>query len=88
MSPSTIILMTELAGERIFRSFGGVALVPVALNCLWHGGALFFFRYLCLTHADRHLGRMEGGGPASARKATDFVAHAREREAEPVGRAE
>jgi len=77
MSPATIIPMTELAGERVFRSFGGVALVPVALNCLWHGGALFFFRYLCLTHADRHLGRLEGGGPAGARKAAELAARAR-----------
>jgi len=88
MSPATMVFMTEIAEESMFRSFGGVALVPVALNCLWHGGALFFFRYLCLTHADRHLGRMEGGGPAAARKATEFAARARDREPQPVGQAE
>ena len=93
ISPATIIPMTELAGERIFRSFGGVALVPVALNCLWHGGALFFFRYLCLTHADRHLGRLDGGGPAGALKAAELASRARAEaragaraEADPVGR--
>jgi hypothetical protein len=93
MSPATIIPMTELAGMSIFRNFGGVALVPVALNCLWHGGALFFFRYLCLTHADRHLGRLEGGGPAGALKVAELAARARAEaraevraEADPVGR--
>jgi len=88
MSPVTMVFMTEIADEGMFRSFGGVALVPVALNCLWHGGALFFFRYLCLTHADRHLGRTEGGGPSAAHKATEIAARARERAAEPVGQAE
>ncbi|MHC5053615.1 MAG: ABC transporter permease [Planctomycetota bacterium] len=96
MSPAVIIPLTEIPEHVGLSSFGGVALVPVALNCLWHGGALFFFRYLSLTHADRHLGRMEGGGPAAAQKVAELAARARAgaradgapREADPVRRTE
>ncbi|HEY3966087.1 MAG TPA: hypothetical protein VGM05_16120, partial [Planctomycetaceae bacterium] len=53
MSPLAMIALNEFGGPPvIFRSP-----IPLVLNSLIYGGALFFFRRLCLHNADRLLGR-------------------------------
>jgi len=60
LSPATVIPLTELADKGLtFRgTFHAPAAVPIFLNFLWHGGVLYYFRHLCLKHADRYLGRV------------------------------
>jgi ABC-type transport system involved in multi-copper enzyme maturation permease subunit len=60
LSPATIIPLLEYANsDDVFREvFSSPAAVPIFLNFLWHVGALYYFRHLCLKHADRYLGRV------------------------------
>ncbi len=60
LSPATVIPLTELADAGVtFRgTFHAPPAVPIFLNFLWHGGVLYYFRHLCLKHADRYLGRV------------------------------
>lgn len=60
LSPAIVIPLTERANSGLtFRgTFHAPAAVPIFLNFLWHGGVLYYFRHLCLKHADRYLGRV------------------------------
>ncbi len=55
-SPATIIPFNEYNS---LSEFGGVRWLPVILNFLGYGMCLFLFRYLCLSMADRMLGRLD-----------------------------
>jgi len=59
-SPATIIPFNEF---NALNEFGGIRWLPVILNFLGYGMCLFLFRYLCLSMADRLLGRLETNEP-------------------------
>jgi ABC-type enterochelin transport system permease subunit len=57
LSPATMVVLAEIGElDSLFRRT--TPFLPIAVNFLWHGGILFFFRRLCLRHADRYLGRV------------------------------
>ncbi|MBI3862043.1 MAG: hypothetical protein HY290_09120 [Planctomycetia bacterium] len=59
-SPMAMIIINEVSGPgKIFESP-----LPLIMNSMFYGGALFFFRQLCLMNADQLLGRTaDGVGP-------------------------
>lgn len=68
-SPATIVVLTELANyDNTFHElFGTGAGLPIALSFALYGGTALVFRSLCLTNADRYLGRPAAtGAPARA----------------------
>jgi hypothetical protein len=56
LSPATIIPFNEF---NALHEFGPMRWVPVVLNFLGYGTCLWLFRYLCLSRADRLLGRLD-----------------------------
>ncbi len=74
LSPATIIIMAERVGEahhyHLAHTFGVPAVVPICLNFALYGTVLYVFRRLCLTRADRYLGRLGAGHEAAAASGT------------------
>jgi ABC-type transport system involved in multi-copper enzyme maturation permease subunit len=58
LSPATIIPFNE---HNALHEFGPFRWLPVVLNFLGYGMCLVLFRHLCLSKADRMLGRLDGG---------------------------
>jgi hypothetical protein len=62
LSPATIIPFNEF---NALHEFGPIRWLPVVLNFLGYGTCGLLFRYLCLSMADRLLGRLDAGGVKS-----------------------
>ncbi len=54
LSPATTVVLNEADA---FGTFFEARWAPIIVNFLWYGFILFYFRRLCLKHADRYLGR-------------------------------
>ena len=68
LSPATMIIMAERADAyyAFARTFRVPAAVPICINFALYGTVLFVFRRLCLTRADKYLGRVGTGHEAAA----------------------
>ncbi len=66
-SPTTVIFWNELEMQFLQRVFGDLIWLPFFLNFVGYGAAIVFFRQVCLSNADRWLGRLETNlGPLAA----------------------
>jgi len=64
LSPATILPFNEF---HEWRAFGTSPWAPIIINFTFHGGMWFLFRYLCLSRADKYLGRVTARGGALRR---------------------
>ncbi|MBI3864929.1 MAG: hypothetical protein HY290_23885 [Planctomycetia bacterium] len=61
LSPATAVFMNEFGALKEFKIGPWVTIV---VNFVMYGALLFWIRRVCLTNADRWLGRLEGGDTA------------------------
>ena len=69
LGPASIIWLTEAwAFDEVFLA----PLMPIVVNYVGYTAAALFFRWLCLRHADRYLGRVEQGAVSALRARPDM----------------
>jgi ABC-type transport system involved in multi-copper enzyme maturation permease subunit len=59
LSPATVVFLNEV---NALKEYDLTTWGAIAVNFLMYGGLLFWFRRICLVHADRWLGRLEAEG--------------------------